>query len=136
MRKLTARQERFVSEYLKDANGTQAAIRAGFSPNGANVTASKLLTHPHIASALATLRKAEVQEHAGLSLREHVGELARLRKVAEDGGEVNAAITAEVARGRALGHQAGTYRPNLDDLTEAELEQVKQGELPPKLRLA
>ena len=35
--KLTARQRRFCSEYPIDLNGTQAAIRAGYSPNGAEV---------------------------------------------------------------------------------------------------
>ncbi|WP_137138172.1 terminase small subunit [Pseudomonas asiatica] len=28
---LTAKQQRFVDEYLKDLNATQAAIRAGYS---------------------------------------------------------------------------------------------------------
>jgi len=35
-RKLTPKQKRFVSEYLKDLNGTQAAIRAGYSNSGPN----------------------------------------------------------------------------------------------------
>ena len=34
---LTPRQSRFVDEYLVDANGTQAAIRAGYSATGARV---------------------------------------------------------------------------------------------------
>lgn len=33
--KLTLRQQRFVDEYLLDLNGTQAAIRAGYSPQTA-----------------------------------------------------------------------------------------------------
>jgi phage terminase small subunit len=32
--KLTAKQARFVEEYLCDLNATQAAIRAGDSPDG------------------------------------------------------------------------------------------------------
>ena len=32
---LTAKQERFVDEYLVDLNATQAAIRAGYSKNSA-----------------------------------------------------------------------------------------------------
>ena len=40
---LPPKQERFAREYLIDRNGTQAAIRAGFSPNSASVTASRLL---------------------------------------------------------------------------------------------
>jgi phage terminase small subunit len=35
MAKLTAKQQRFADEYLIDLNATQAAIRAGYSPNTA-----------------------------------------------------------------------------------------------------
>jgi phage terminase small subunit len=35
MSKLTAKQQRFCDEYLIDLNATQAAIRAGYSPNTA-----------------------------------------------------------------------------------------------------
>jgi phage terminase small subunit len=41
---LTARQERFVDEYLVDLNAKQAAIRAGYSPKSAHVEGSRLLT--------------------------------------------------------------------------------------------
>jgi len=40
---LTPKQTRFAEEYLLDMNATQAAIRAGYSVNGADVTASRLL---------------------------------------------------------------------------------------------
>jgi phage terminase small subunit len=40
----TPKQLRFVEEYLKDLNGTQAAIRAGYSARTAAVQASRLLT--------------------------------------------------------------------------------------------
>ena len=41
--KLTAKQIRFVDEYLVDFNGTQAAIRAGYSEKTAAATATGLL---------------------------------------------------------------------------------------------
>lgn len=56
--KLTPRQERFIEEYLVDLNAKQAAIRAGYSPNGAEVTASKLLTLAKVQAAVAEGRKA------------------------------------------------------------------------------
>ncbi len=40
---LTPKQTRFIAEYLIDGNGAQAAIRAGYSPAGAHVTASRML---------------------------------------------------------------------------------------------
>lgn len=41
---LTPRQLVFCQEYLKDLNGTQAAIRAGYSKRSAEVTASRMLS--------------------------------------------------------------------------------------------
>lgn len=50
--KLTARQSRFVEEYLVDRNATQAAIRAGYSVRTAKVQAARLLTNVHLQRAL------------------------------------------------------------------------------------
>jgi len=50
---LPAKQARFVEEYLLDLTGAQAARRAGYSPNSANVTASKLLSKANIQDAIA-----------------------------------------------------------------------------------
>ena len=41
---MTKKQERFVKEYLVDCNGTQAAIRAGYSPKTARQIADQLLS--------------------------------------------------------------------------------------------
>ena len=48
--KFNSRQQRFTSEFPIDLNGTQSAIRAGYSPKTADRTAYKLL------------RKAEIQQ--------------------------------------------------------------------------
>ena len=40
--KLSARQELFCLEYIRDGNATQAAIRAGYSPKTANPMSSRL----------------------------------------------------------------------------------------------
>ena len=39
---LTPKQARFAQEYLVDLNGTQAAIRAGYSQRTANELAARL----------------------------------------------------------------------------------------------
>ncbi len=52
VRVLSARHERFVLEFLKDGNATQAYVRAGFSPRGAQPSASRLLRQPHIEAAI------------------------------------------------------------------------------------
>lgn len=46
--KLTPQQVLFCQEYVKDLNGTQAAIRAGYSEKGARTQASVHLTNPLI----------------------------------------------------------------------------------------
>lgn len=49
---LTPKQRRFVSEYLKDLNATQAAIRAGYSERTARSIAQENLTKPDIHQAI------------------------------------------------------------------------------------
>jgi phage terminase small subunit len=50
---LTKRQEIFRSEYLKDGNGTRAAIAAGCPAKSAAVQASKWLRNPKISSSIS-----------------------------------------------------------------------------------
>ena len=50
--KLTKKQELFAKEYMVDLNGTQAAIRAGYSKAGASVQASDNLANPNIAKVV------------------------------------------------------------------------------------
>lgn len=45
---MTDKQKRFCDEYLVDCNATQAAIRAGYSPKNAKVTAAKILTNANL----------------------------------------------------------------------------------------
>src|ERR1700734_4154 len=45
---ITEKQRIFITEYLVDFNGTQAAIRAGFSENGASTQAATMLCNPAI----------------------------------------------------------------------------------------
>lgn len=61
---MTPRQEAFVREYLIDLNATQAAIRAGYTPKGADVTGSKMLGNPKVADAIkeAQSKRAERTE--------------------------------------------------------------------------
>ena len=51
---LTAKQQRFVTEYLIDLNATQAAIRAGYSKKTAQRIGFENLTKPVVKAAIAT----------------------------------------------------------------------------------
>ena len=79
MSDLTPKQARFVGEYLIDLNGTQAAIRAGYSERSAKQQGSRLLTNADIVAAVAK-GQAEKAEKLGLS-QEWV--LRRLMQVVE-----------------------------------------------------
>lgn len=48
MAKLTAKQQRFIAEYLIDPNATQAAIKAGYSKKTARMIGAENLTKPYI----------------------------------------------------------------------------------------
>ena len=81
-RKLTLKQQRFVTEYLKDpSSGTQAAIRAGCLPNSAHVTASKWLRLAKIVSQIDAVRgrvAAKIEEKTGITIAQVVEELAKV----------------------------------------------------------
>ncbi len=51
---LTLKQKRFVNEYIKDGNGTQAILKAGYNttPKVAGVLGSENLTKPNIKEAI------------------------------------------------------------------------------------
>jgi len=55
---ITDRMKKFVDEYLIDFNATQAAIRAGYSPDTANEQGSQLLARPDIRELVAEGQKA------------------------------------------------------------------------------
>lgn len=59
---LTARQERFVDEYLVDLNATQAAIRAGYSEKTAEQIGYQLLQKTSVAAAVAAKQQARSEK--------------------------------------------------------------------------
>lgn len=55
---LTAKQQRFVEEYICDLNATQAAIRAGYSAKNADKIGSELLGKTRVREALQAVQAA------------------------------------------------------------------------------
>ena len=99
---LNLRQQRFVAEYLKDPNATQAAIKAGYSRKTAGAIGAENLTKPEIRAAL-TAAQTEVAEDAKLTVGAHLKTLAELRDKAVKAKQHAAAVTAEVNRGKVCG---------------------------------
>lgn len=74
---LTAKQERFVAEYLIDLNGKQAAIRAGYSEKTAEQQASRLLSNVKVQAAIQEAQ-AKRSEKTGITQERVLQELARI----------------------------------------------------------
>lgn len=77
MAKLTKKQQKFVEEYLIDLNATQAAIRAGYSPDSAGQIAGENLKKLEIANKIAK-SMAERSRRTGINQDLVVRELARI----------------------------------------------------------
>lgn len=74
---MTKKQKRFVEEYLIDLNATQAAIRAGYSPNTAKSIASELLDRPDVSDAV-NKAIADRSKRTGINQDRVVQELAKI----------------------------------------------------------
>ena len=83
IRPLTPKQERFVQEYLIDLNATQAAIRAGYSPQTARAIGAENLTKPDIQQAITEAQGA-MAEKVEVTREEIIKELKRLAFVNMD----------------------------------------------------
>lgn len=52
-KKLTGRQCQFIDEYMVDFNGTQAALRVGYSPKNAKYASRLNMESPHVVAEIA-----------------------------------------------------------------------------------
>lgn len=77
MAKLTAKQKRFVEEYLVDLNATQAAIRAGYKTHTAKQIGSENLSKPYIKSAIEK-EIAKLSARTGVNQERIIRELAKI----------------------------------------------------------
>lgn len=77
---MTKKQERFIEEYLIDLNATQAAIRAGYSPNNADKIGSELLGKTRVSDAIKTAM-AERSKRTGINQDRILMELAKIALV-------------------------------------------------------
>jgi phage terminase small subunit len=74
---LNHKQAAFVQEYLIDRNGKQAAIRAGYAPKNAEITASKLLRLAKV-DRVVTSELERMADKFKVSRERNVKELARM----------------------------------------------------------
>lgn len=74
---MTKKQKRFVEEYLIDLNATQAAIRAGYSPDTAQQMGSENLSKPVIKNAIDKAI-AKRSRRTGINQDRVIQEIAKL----------------------------------------------------------
>ena len=129
-KKLTEIQMKFAYELVTNEGrktATECAIAAGYSPDAAVVSASKLQnpkTYPLVVQYIGQLR-TEYQKKYDVTFERHISELAKLRDNARESKAWSAAVNAEVARGKAAGlyvEQKIIRTGSLTDLTAEQLE--------------
>ena len=101
---LTPKQSRFIDEYMKDLNGTQAVIRAGYSTKGADVQAVRLLGNARV-KAEVEKRQAALAETHGVTLKSLLDELdeARAAALSAETVQSSAAVAATMAKAKLTG---------------------------------
>lgn len=126
--KLSPKQHKFVAEYLIDLNGTQAAVRAGYSPKSAEMQASRLLRNVKVQEHLSDRMKAR-EIRTGITQDRVLKELAAIGFA-----DIRKAVqwtTGETVRegdGRPMLASAVLLVPSIeiDDETAAAISEVAQ----------
>lgn len=141
---LTPRQARFVEEYIKDLNGTQAAIRAGYSPTSAAESASEFLSSSKIAGAVERA-KATRSARVNVTQDEVLSEIAILATacvehyIVDDDGYLRAAPDAPEGVMRAVqsvDRKSRVYKDKDGNTTHVEYEiKFKLWDKPGQLKL-
>lgn len=126
---LNAKQRRFVDEYLKDLNATQAAIRAGYSAKTANEQAARLLAKVSVQKFIAERMKAR-EKRTEITQDKVLAELAKIgfsdiRKAVKWGEGIAVkdpdSGVVEIANGVSL-----VGSDQIDDATAASISEVSQ----------
>ena len=102
---LSRKHRAFVAEYLIDLNQTQAAIRAGYAPGCASVTATRLIADANISAAIhdefiARSERTEITQDFVIN---------RLRMEALGDGEMDTTSAARIKALELLGKHLGMF---------------------------
>ncbi len=123
MAKLTEKQKRFIEEYLIDLNATQAAIRAGYSPNSARDIGSENLTKPDIRARIDEAL-AERSKRTGINADRVLREIARIAFV--NAADVINFDSATIAEGASTDDTAAIASVKVKTIPTADGEGVER----------
>lgn len=132
---LSAKQQRFVSEYLVDMNATRAAVRAGYSPKCAKVQGSRLLTNANLQREI-NRKHAEISVRLEISREDVVIGLLGAIELAREQGDPSSMIRGAAELNKMLGFYAQRgankdkgggdfcHQKQLKDMSDKELLQL------------
>lgn len=104
---LSLRHQAFIDEYLKDRNGTQAAIRAGYSPKGAHVAAIRVLRNATVQEAIV----ARTQTVSAITNVTVAGVLEKLQAI-YDGATTDHDWSAAAKAAQLIGQHLAMFTEN------------------------
>lgn len=139
---LTAKQQRFVDEYLIDLNATQAATRAGYSKKTANEQGSRLLANVSVSAAIrqgmnARSGRVEITQDMVLKELAKIG-FSDIRKVVRWGETQVRMIDGEEGEAEDMVPYHGLAlidSTEIDDNTAGAIAEVSQGKDGLKVKL-
>lgn len=117
---LTAKQQRFVDEYLVDGNGTRAAVAAGYGRAGASVAAHRLLRNPNT-RAVVEARQGIDSKRLQIDRQDVIAGLQEAFEMAREKREPAAMVIACRQLSRMLGF-AAPQRHQVEVLATADAE--------------
>jgi phage terminase small subunit len=124
---LTARQARFVEEFLVDLNATAAARRAGYSEHTARQIAAENLSKPVIQEAIAAAQQRRAVK-TELTAAEVIDGLRKEAALTGEGSSHGARVTAWSWLGRHLAMFTDKYEHAFpDEDVDRALEEELQG---------
>lgn len=138
--KLTAKQQRFVGEYLIDLNATQAAIRAGYRASTAEQQGYQLLQKTSVQKAVRAAQ-ARLSERTEITQNMVLLELARIGfsdiRKAVRWGNTELRVSAESGSSEVEAYHGLALKASdeIDDDTAAAIAEVSQGRDGLKIKL-
>ena len=130
---MTKKQKLFVEEYLIDLNATQAAIRAGYSPETAGSIGNENLKKPEIRARIDKAM-ANRSKRTGVNADRVVQELVKIKTFGEDGLEREIKMADKIKALELLGKHMGMFKDKVELSGSLETEKTKLDDLISQMR--
>lgn len=101
-KKLTAKQKKFIKEYIKTNNATQSAIRAGYSKKSAYSIGPENLEKPEIQEELKK-ESEKMQKKFEYDINTAMNNFEEIRMLALEKGDLQACIKCEENKSKLMG---------------------------------